>query len=182
MCKEAHEKQILLSNSGSQSPAHGLRTKLPRRIDRIKGSLKVHQHSETSIKPLEDIPTVGELEFRVTPGDRNILNLGHKLITVLDPNISADVPSIISQFYPESNFLTRGSRIRIHLQLFNVQGPNPLIAQCPSKISSFRAELFCHIDQSPGVVDIRLHGEAMVRTGESVRAFGKICKKNIAKR
>ena len=90
MCKEAHEKQILLSNSGSQGPAHGLRTKLPRGIDRIRGSLKVHQHSETSIKPLEDIPTVGELEFRVTPGDRNILNLGHKLITVLDPDISEE--------------------------------------------------------------------------------------------
>ena len=132
---------LLLSNLGSQGPAHGLRTKLPRRIDWIRGSLKVHQHSETSIKPLEDIPTVGELEFRVTPGDRNILNLGHKLITVLDPNMSTDGPSIISQSYPESNFLTRGSRIRIHLQLFNVQGPNPLIAQCPSQISSFRAKL-----------------------------------------
>ncbi len=165
---------LLLSNSGSQGPAHGLRTKLPRRIDRIRGSLKVHQHSETGIKTLEDIPTVGELEFRVTPGDRNILNLGHKLITVLDPDMAADGPSIISQSYPESNFLTRGSRIRIHLQLFNVQGPDPLIAQCPSQISSFRAELLCHIDRTPGAFDIHLHGEAMVRTGESIRAFGKI--------
>ena len=133
--------RLLLSNSGSQGPAHGLRTKLPRRIDRIRGSLKVHQHSKTGIKTLEAIPTVGELEFRVTPGDRNILNLGHKLITVLDPDMAADGPSIISQSYPESNFLTRGSRIRIHLQIFDVQGPNPLIAQCPSQISSFRAKL-----------------------------------------
>src|SRR4030042_1417096 len=165
---------LLLSNSGSQGPAHGLFTKLPRRIDRIRGSLKVHQHSETSIKPLEGILAVRELVFRVTPGDRNILNLGHKLITILDPDMSADGPSIISQSYPESNFLTRGSRIRIHLQLFNIHGPNPLIAQCPSRISSFRAKILCHIDRTPGAFDIRLHGEAMVRTGESIRAFGKI--------
>ena len=102
--------RLLLSNSGSQGPAHGLRTKLPRRIDRIRGSLKVHQHSETSVKPLEDIPTVGELKFRGTPGDRNILNLGHELITVLDPDMAADGSSIISQSYPESNFLTRGQQ------------------------------------------------------------------------
>jgi len=66
-----------LSNSGAQCPAHGLCAKLPRRIDGIRGSLKVHQHSETSIKPLEGITAAGELVFRVTPGDRNILNLGH---------------------------------------------------------------------------------------------------------
>ena len=170
----------MLSNSGPQGPARGLRTKLPRRIDWIRGSLNVHQHSETSIKPLEDIPTAGELEFRGTPGDRKILNLGHKLITVLDPNSSADGPSIISQSYLELNFLTRDSRIGKYLQFFNIQGPNPpiahnlLITQCPSRISSFRAKLPRHIDPTPGALDIRLHGEAMVRTGKSIRTFGKI--------
>ena len=43
-----------VSVSGPQGPAHGLRTKLPRRIDRIRGSLKVHQHSETGIKIFND--------------------------------------------------------------------------------------------------------------------------------
>ena len=163
-----YEICFLFSNSGSQGPAQGLRTKLHRRIDWIRGSLNVHKHSETSIKTLEDITTAGELEFRGTPGDRNILNLGHKLIPVLDPDMAADGSPIISQSYLESNFLTRGSRIRINLKFFNVQGqgPTPLIAQCPSRISSFREKLHRRIDRTPGAVDIRLHREAMVRTGK----------------
>jgi len=174
MCKEAHEKQILLSNSGSQGPAHGLCAELPRRIDRIRGSLDVYQHRETVVKSPERIPRIGKLKIALAARDQYILRLDHDLIFILDSDISPDGSAVISQSHPESNVLSWDDWIGIRIQVFNVKGTHALVAQGPSSRCSPSAELLCQVDRPPGTLDIRLHAEAMVGTGKSIRTFGKI--------
>ena len=166
--------RLLLSNSGSQGPAHGLCAELPRCINRIRGSLDVYQHRETVVKSLEGIPRIGKLKIAVTARDQYILHLDHDLIFILDSDISPDGSAVISQSHPESNVLPWGNRIGIRVQVFNVKGTDALVAQGPSNRCSSSAEFLCQVDRPPGAFDIRLHGEAVIPTGKPIVRRRKI--------
>jgi hypothetical protein len=122
---------------------------------------------------LELVSGVWKKEFRITGSKKNVIQLSHNLVAVLDSKINLKRTAIISYPGSEPDLLSQACRIRGHIEIFDEQGTHARRPHAPSLISSPGAKFLCQVDRPPVSLDIHLYREAGFLSVKPVARLGE---------
>jgi hypothetical protein len=112
------------------------------------------------VKPLKLVSGIWEKELRITGLKKNVMQLSHDLVAVLNSKIDPKRTPLISQPGSESDLLSRTDRIRRHVQVFNEKRTNAGRPHTPSLVCSPGAKFLCQIHRPSVLLNIHLYREA----------------------
>jgi hypothetical protein len=116
---------------------------------------------------------VWKKELRITGLKKNVVQPSHNLVAVLDSKINPKRTAIISYPCSELDLLSRASRIRRHIEIFDEQGTHARRPHAPSLISSPGAKFLCQVDRPLVSLNIHLYREAGFLSMKPVAGLGE---------